>query len=320
MPNAMNTQIVVKAILPLLKSETKTTLLIERVIKKWESIADAHNPTSELYMLNTATQYPVHISDNLQHLLATGISRCQETGGTLDITIKPLLDVWGWGIDTAPSSIPSTDALNRARQYVNYRSVRIASNSIWLPAGVELDPGAFAKGYIVDRIAETLQSNGIHHAFINAGGDIYFIGGKQFNHPWVVSIRHPRRHETGIPFVAYLAVQNRAVVTSGDYERVLHSDNSPYQYHHILNPATGYPAHPCVSVTVTAPTCVDADAYATAVFVMGPKRGMAFLTEKSNVEGFIIYNKNDTLKYTMTQGFSNMLIAPITLTHDRISQ
>jgi thiamine biosynthesis lipoprotein len=145
-----------------------------------------------------------------------------------------------------------------------------------------VDLGAIAKGYAIDRALAVLRSFGITSAAINAGGDIGLLGSKQ-DRPWRIGVQHPR--QPGEVLVT-IEARDRAVVTSGDYERFFERDGR--RYHHLFDPHSGYPADRCQSVTVLAPNAMLADALATALFVLGPEAGLALLHDYPGVDALIV--------------------------------
>ena len=143
--------------------------------------------------------------------------------------------------------------------------------------------GAIAKGYAVDQAAKALQKNNIHHAFINAGGDLKTLGRRPDKTAWKIGLQHPRKPES---ILASFSLSGKAVATSGDYQKYFNHEGT--RYHHILNPKTGYPVTGMTSATVVTDTVMDADALSTALFVMGAKKGMAFIDSLKNTKGLIV--------------------------------
>ncbi len=190
--------------------------------------------------------------------------------------IGKLIGLWGFhNEDLLASAPPDPEAIaellkqNPRVSDIEINGVRIQSHN---PA-VQLDMGAMAKGVAVDRAIEYLQSLGIQHAMINAGGDLKAIG-RHGERPWHIGIRHPRQqcHQQNQAdcIIAQLDVNNgEAVFTSGDYERYFEYEGR--RYHHILDPRTGYPADQTTSVTVIHHDAATADAAATALFIGGPE-------------------------------------------------
>jgi len=220
-------------------------------------------------------------SPEVAGIVARSLMVSQETDGAFDITVAPLVDLWQ--LDEG-GRLPEVGAIESALERVGYKRIAAdpASGRIELPEGAAIDLDAIAKGYAVDRAVAVLAKLGIGSALVDAGGDIGFLGDSPHGSGWRVGIKHPR--EEGI--LGILTLEGGAVATSGDYQRFVLIDG--VRYHHILDPTTGYPARGVVSVTVTAPTALQADALATAVFVLGPEKGMAFVERTEGVEAVIV--------------------------------
>ena len=234
--------------------------------------------TSEVYaMVDRALQYAVM------------------TGGVFDITIGAVIDAWGIG--TQHERIPETEELQRLVELVDARNVEMdPEQGIRLRySEMMIDLGGIAKGYAIDRGIEVLRDHGMTMALINAGGDLRCLGVKADGSPWRIGVQHPRE-KTNI--VGVVKVSDEAVATSGDYERSFVQDG--IRYHHIFNPETGMPARECQSVTILARTAEIADVMATAVFVMGPERGLAFMNEHPEIEGMIVRADE---KFLFSEGF-----------------
>jgi thiamine biosynthesis lipoprotein len=190
------------------------------------------------------------------------------TGGAFDMTIKPVLDLYGFGGGT--HRVPRGTELQLALSHVGISGLRaVAAGIRKTDASIEVAVGGVAKGYAIDRAVQVLREHGIESAIVNAGGDLYCLG-TNAERPWQVGIRDPGDPD-GV--VAIVEISDAAVATSGDYERFFESDG--VRYHHIINPRTGLPARHLRSATVVAPSAEEADAFATAVFVLGADRGLA---------------------------------------------
>jgi len=154
---------------------------------------------------------------------------------------------------------------------------------VFLPLeGMRIGLGGIAKGYSVDRAVQAIKDFGIKNFAVNAGGDLT-VRGRKDGKLWWVGIRHPRSKTENI---ALLPISNGTVATSGDNERFFVVNG--VRYCHVLNPRTGYPANECQGVTLIAKTAYLADAFATAVFVMGPAKGMQFIESQDHLEGMIV--------------------------------
>jgi thiamine biosynthesis lipoprotein len=233
-------------------------------------------------------------------VLQTAGAVAAASGGAFDPTILALTELWSF--DTG-GQLPAEAQIERARGRVDFSQVDIGSDgNVVLSEGIGLDLGGIAKGAVVDLTAEYLLDQGYGDFLIDAGGDILVSGLKQGSTPWRVAIRHPRKTQD---VLGVLSLGNRgeriAVVTSGDYERYFEQEG--VRYHHILDPRSGFPAQALVSVTIVASTCALADALSTAVFVLGPREGLALLEQFPAAEGLLIAERDAELVAWRTEGF-----------------
>lgn len=279
---------------------------------------DRFRPEGELFAMNQATRKAqaaqdhrakssaaewIPVSPDTLALTQEAIQLAELTDGAFDPTVAPLIDLWGFvevtdhdhSDESVVSSgsptpmrgvqVPSIKDIEDTLALVDYRTVEIdpAESRIRLSLpGQQLDLGGIGKGYAADRAAEILKSYGIEHALIDTGGDIVAVGSRDDGQPWRLAIRHPR--SSGI--MAVIGVRDLAVATSGDYERYFEVDGT--RYNHIIDPRTGWPASELMSVTVLAPTGVQADALATAVFVLGVEKGTQLVESLPDVEALLV--------------------------------
>jgi thiamine biosynthesis lipoprotein len=195
--------------------------------------------------------------------------------------------------------VPDKDELARARALVDYRSVvldRAGMTVFLLKEGMGLDLGAIAKGYATDRAAAVLRSRGVMSALIDAGGNVYALGrkptGLRRGEQWTIGVQHPRRPDE---YLATIGLEDETAVTSGDYQRYFEVNG--VRYHHLLDPATGYPARGFVSVTIVSESSTEADAMSTSVFVLGPERGIEFLAKTPHL-GAVLVNESGSVTVT----------------------
>jgi len=245
----------------------------------------AHLETSEVSAINRAAGiHPVRVSLDTLATIRLGLEVGRLTGGAFDITIKPLMDLWGIG--RRGDQLPSPQAVEEKRRLVDYRRVRVdeARREVMLEqAGMALDLGGIAKGHAVDTAARVLSEHGVTGALINAGGDIFALGQRARGRAWRIAVQHPRR---SADFIAILELRNIAIVTSGDYQRFI--DVEGRRYHHILDPRTGAPSRGLVSATTVANSAAVADAWSTALFVLGPERGLELVRQVAGLEGLVV--------------------------------
>jgi FAD:protein FMN transferase len=231
-----------------------------------------------------AGQEPAQVSPETLAVTRAALEFARLTEGAFDPTIAPLLNIWGFL--GQQYRVPAMDEIEAALALVDYRLLELdpQRGTVYLPeAGMSLDLGGIAKGYIVDRGLALLSRSGIRHAFLNAGGDIGLLGSRPDGTPWRIGVRHPREENQ---YIAVIPLNGGAVVTSGDYERTF--EQNSVRYHHILDPSTGQPALSLSSVTIVAQTAMEADALSTAVFVLGPQRGLALVEQLSGVEAVLV--------------------------------
>lgn len=199
----------------------------------------------------------------------------EQTEGLFDVTVAPL--VRKWGVNTPMARVVPGQELTEALKLVDYRDIQLDGemNMVKLKRqGQMIDLGGIAKGFIADRITEMYREYGVGSALINIGGNVKALGAKQDGEPWAIGIAYPDSHSERT--IGAVSVENRSVVTSGAYERAFTSGGK--LYHHILNPATGYPAETDLkSVTVVASASLDADAFSTPLFMMGLEKASAFV-------------------------------------------
>ncbi len=248
------------------------------------AILNRYDPSSSLSYLNAEGSIPGPPPE-LAEVLSQAWYFHSASRGAFDATVQPLVDLFRLASDLNSGSGPSEPQLREARALVDGRKVKLGSGSIsfQIPGmGVTLD--GIAKGYIVDRMASVLAEHGIDDFLINAGGDIRSAGLREDGEAWRVGVQDPKK-QGELPDV--IGLSNGAVATSGSYEIYYDSDRS---YHHIVNSRTGDSPRSSESVSVVAPTTLAADALATAVFVMDPERGVAFIESLPGCACLIVDN------------------------------
>lgn len=260
-------------------------------VKRIEELLSAHIATSDVARINQAAgRSAVPVSSETIYLLAEALKYSALTEGAFDVTIKPVVDLWGIG--KKDDYIPGPDEIAGVLDLVGYRQVEIdpAAGTVYLlQSGAGIDLGAIAKGYAVDRAAAVLQKRGITAGIVNGGGNIRVLGRKRDGSDWRIAVKDPRV-EGGTAAVLRLA--DKSVATSGDYERYFIRDNK--RYHHIFDPATGEPAASgVIGATVVSDSAMAADILSTAVFVLGPDKGAAVAGQVEGAEVFIIRSDGD---------------------------
>lgn len=248
-------------------------------IERLEGIMGFYDEGTELWRINNRDGR-IRISDDMMEVVKTSLRYSKKSGGAFDITVGPLMRVWGFG--GKRGNLPSPYEIKKALGCVGYERVRLDEDKKTIELlgdGMMIDLGGVATGYAVMKACKVLREMGISSALINAGGDIQVIG----NRPWRIGIQHPRRKRD---IVGILLLSDEAVATSGDYERYF--IHNGIRYHHILDPRTGYPARDCISVTIISKDAFLSDILSTCVFVLGKKEGLSFIKGMDGVEAIII--------------------------------
>jgi len=265
--------------------------------------------SSEISAVNkSAGIEPVVVSDGLWELLQKGISYGQVSQGKFDITIEPLVELWGIGSDHA--RIPSEEEIQKAIALIDYKQVVFdeADHSVFLPdEGMGIDLGAIAKGFIADELKEIIIARGYEHAIINLGGNVLTVGHKPNSDTWSVGVRDPQGGQTDILGVLYL--KDNSIVSSGVYERFFEEEG--VRYHHILNPFTGYPEQNHLqAISIISEKSIDGDGLSTSLFVMGLNDGYTYASTRDDIEVLFITDDN---KIYYTEGLKDIFMLTSTL-------
>ncbi|MCC7381048.1 MAG: FAD:protein FMN transferase [Deltaproteobacteria bacterium] len=283
---AMGTELVVRIALERRELEPKAAEAFAAALeeaRRIEAALSEWRPESPLGRLNANPTAAVELPAEEFALLERSLGWSKATGGAFDPTFASL---WGlWRFDPGDEARIPTASVARARaKLIDHRKVVLdpKRHTVRLGRGMKIGLGGIAKGYAVDRIVALLRARGFANLFVKFGGELY-LGGTRGDRPWTAGIQDPRDRSR---YFASISLENSAFTTSGDYERFLIKDG--VRYHHIIDPATGYPARRCRSVTIVAPRAEDADALSTSVFVLGAERGLALIRRLPGVEAVIV--------------------------------
>ncbi len=271
-PEVMDT---IATIRVMTENEKEGKMAIDRAfdeIERIEELMSTEMEGSQIYKLNHSGTSWVKLSTEVINILKSAQKFAKLTDGCFDPTAKPLVDLW-MDKTKKEGKMPDPGELKEELELVNWNNLMIdedKNRARFRENGMKVTLGGIAKGYAVDRACEVLSNNGINSALVNLGGDIKAFGPKS----WKVGIQDPRKEGE---LLGKIEIENEAIVTSGDYRRY-HWLGS-MRIHHIINPKTGRPAKGCISVTVIADNCMEADALSTGIFVEGPEDGLETLNE-----------------------------------------
>nr|WP_205608231.1 FAD:protein FMN transferase [Clostridium sporogenes] len=264
--------------------------------------------TSEINKINkNAGIAPVKVSKNTFDVVKASLIYSEKTKGSFDITVEPLVSLWGIGTDKA--RIPSKDEINNALKLINYKDVvtNEKESTIMLKRkGQAIDLGAIAKGYTADELKKVLLNYNVSSAFLNLGGNVYVLGNKPDKTPWKIGVQNPL--EPRGDYLGIVSVSDKSVVTSGNYERFFERNGK--RYHHIFDTKTGYPAEKgLISVSIISNKSIDGDALSTSVYTLGLDEGKKLIESLKDVEAVFVTNDKkvyitsglkDTFKLTNT--------------------
>ena len=260
----------------------------KKAMKKMATIdqrANFYSVDSEITLLNgSAGKKPVPLSEDTFELLERALEIAELTNGAFEPTIGPLVQRWQRA--KTDEELPSSVEIENLLQLIDYKKVVLDSDHLtaYLPeADMSIDLGAIAKGFAVEKGMKILMKAGIDSAMVRSGGNVYTIGEKPDGTSWRVGIRNPLQLDEKI---GYVEPQNQVVDTSGNYEQSFKINGK--EYGHIINPRTGYPAEGTASSTIIANSPSLADALSTAVFILGPEKGIALIEEIPETEVYII--------------------------------
>lgn len=275
---------------------------IDSLLVAINKIMSTHDPQSTLSRFNRASTEWFGIPPELLIVVKRSNQISRLSNGAFDVTVAPLVDLWGFGKSGMHRTVPSSQQIAKAKRRVGYRYLRIRNDPPALKkfySNVECNLSAIAKGYGVDRIANMVDKAGYANYMVEIGGEVFAHGRNVQNAAWRIGISQPNAFAT---VHCIVKIENRAVATSGDYRNYFEKDG--IRYSHTIDPRTGRPIdHKLASVTVIDTTCMMADAWATAIDVLGPEAGYK-LAKENNLAVYMLIRDNDTFINKMTPLFA----------------
>ncbi len=259
---------------------------IEKIISSW----DKNSETSEINR-NSGVK-PIKVSKELFKLIERSLVISKLTDGAFDISYASMDKIWKF--DGSMKEMPSEALIKKSVEKVGFQNIILEkeNQTVFLKLkGMKIGFGAIGKGYAADKAKSLLISKGVKAGIINASGDMNTWGSQPNGQDWTVAITNPMDKNKAF---ALLPISNKAVVTSGNYEKFVTFNNK--RYSHIINPKTGYPASGIISVSVFAQSAELADALATSIFVIGVEVGINRINQIPNVDCIIIDDKGDIHK------------------------
>ncbi|OOB77576.1 MAG: hypothetical protein BEN19_01615 [Epulopiscium sp. Nuni2H_MBin003] len=252
------------------------TSIVNQCFDTLFSLDNTLSLTKEDSLINNLGMKKTTLPPDIYNLIQRGLYYSYQSQGAFDITIAPLTNLWRIGFDDA--KIPTEKEIITAQNLVNYNNVVLEDNSIYfLKPNMKLDLGSIAKGYATDIVVDILTKNNVDKSIINIGGNVYILS----NTPLTVELQDPHA-ATGETF-ATLSLSNQSIVTTGIYERYLD------EYHHILDPKTGYPyQNELPSVSIIGTSSLDSDCLSTTAFALGLESGLKYIEHLPDYEGIFV--------------------------------
>ncbi len=264
-----------------------------------EELFSVTSEKSDILAINHSNGEPVSVSDDTIAVLNKAIEIGGKTNGALDVTIYPLLTEWGFTTDT--QQVPTDDIIADKLKLIDYTKISVKGNTVQLPDNMQIDFGALAKGYTSDCVTDILKENGVKSALVNLGGNVHAVGTKPDGTLWKVGVQNPFSPSEQ---VCILEIADKAVITSGNYERFF-TDENGRKYWHILDSADGFPAdNGLVSVTIVGENGLLCDALSTALFVLGTDKAIDYWRNSADFEMILI---TDDEKIIYSEGLSDFI-------------
>ena len=269
------------------KAQDAVTAAIHE-IQRLDAMFSVGNTGSDVTIANT--QGSATVSDETVYLVEQSLEISRKTDGAFDITIYPVMELWGF--TTKNYKVPQVDELQETLKRVSYENVSLKDHELVLKNNAQIDFGGIAKGYTSSRVMQIFKEYGIEHGMVNLGGNVQTLGTKTDGTAWRVAIQSP---QGGNQYLGILETSDQAVITSGGYERYF--EENGVTYHHIIDPKTGYPSDSdLTSVTIVCADGTKADALSTSFFVMGLQNAESFY-ENTDLDFDVILLTKDNQIY-----------------------
>lgn len=278
---------------------------IAAVLENVNSKMSTYRADSEVTLFNRADLLePFAVSQETATVVSEAVRLGQLSGGALDITIGPLVDLWGFG-PTKREGKPTAEEIAQIKDKTGLRHLHVNGLSLQkdIP-GLAIDLSSVAKGYAVDRVAALLEANKLDNYLVEVGGEMRLSGNKPDGSDWRIAVEKPLAGARIVELI--IAPQNNAMATSGDYRNYFEQDG--VRYSHTLDATTGQPiTHTLASVTVIHASAMTADGLATAINVMGPDKGFA-LAQAEGLAVYLIIKTDDGFTARYTEQFKPYMV------------
>lgn len=282
---------------------------IEQILSNFDLSLSTYIDSSEVSKWNNNT-IPFSSDTLLINVVKKASEVSSSTKGVLDITVSPLIKLWGFYSDSLPEA--DTSKIDSVLNHVDYKKIAIKENKIKKKDSlVSIDLNAIAQGYAVDILSNFLNSKNIKNYLVEIGGEIKTKGLNEYNSKWIIGIDKPvddNKVKGHKGLQAKIAISDAALATSGNYRNFYIKNGKKYS--HTINPETGYPVrHNLLSASIISKSCMEADAFATACMVMGIEKSIKLCDSLENIEGYFIFqNKRNEIEAYYTEGFKKYIL------------
>lgn len=254
-------------------------------ITELEGLFSVTDANSDICRINSSDGSTIEINSYTSDIISRSKELSEITEGAVDITVYPLVKEWGF--TTGNYNVPSEARINELLGFTGTSHIRLSGSKAYVPDNFLLDLGSVAKGYAGEEAAAILKEEGVSSAILSLGGNVQTIGDKPDGSPWRVAVTSPFSPSD---IICTISVRDKAVVTSGNYQRFFVAEDGK-KYCHIIDPETGYPVdNGLASVTVIGESGTYCDGLSTALFVMGEEKAVNFLKERQDFDMLIITN------------------------------
>jgi len=276
-----------------------TKLQIDSVLSVIDNSMSLYSDSSLISKFNNAEGHAVDVDVHMQNVIKSSLKISKKSKGIFDITVQPLVSLWGFGPQRV-SRFPDPQTIDSVLQYVGMQNIRLHKGVLSknIP-GVSIDLNGIAQGYTVDVLADFLEANEVKNYIVELGGEIRSKGYKPSGIPFEVAIERPEGSEAN---TFTLQLTGKAITTSGNYRQTF--DNNGVKVHHHISPFDGYPLRNSVaSVTVIAPTAMEADGYDNVFMALSPEDGVKLADKLKGIDIYIIYKDGEGYKELFSKGF-----------------
>ena len=280
---------------------------VDSVLKAFNEVFSTYIPSSEISKFNQADS-STYVSNQFMQVWKSAKEIYKKTDGAFDPTVMPLVNAWSFGYTEKTYKKPDQQKIDSIKQFVGMSLIDGKGSLLKKKyPKVQLDFSAIAKGYACDVIINYLKNKSIQNAFVEIGGEIATTGKKFDNRPWYAGIRKPYKGNKE-PQLA-VKLEGKAIATSGNYENNYYDKKADEYYSHTIDPHTGGQIKSNIlSASIVAPTCMEADALATASMVMGLSKSISVIESMPHVEALFIYADSGEKKSKMTSGFESLTV------------